>query len=181
MFETDSLWTLLQMADSALPVGGFVASNGLEASIQMGHCLDFTEFIKDSLVNVKFSQINFIRAAIECLNNQAQPLERLLEIDKNCETFVGLNHVNARASCAQGVAYLTLITSSFSECKHSDIAVQFKKNIRIGKTKGHLPVCFGITCFCLNISKGIFVLIKNLQNICFYFYMFVQLYHQLSE
>jgi urease accessory protein len=149
---------MLQLADSALPVGGFVASNGLESSIQSGHTNSLEKFIRDSIKQCKYSNVPFITSTLSHLTSEISSklasetnIQKIVAVDKNCQAFMGSNHVNQRASCAQGLAYLTLISRSFPNSNHANLAKEFKALVLRKQAFGHLPICFAICCFCLNI------------------------------
>ena len=154
-------WTLLQMADSSLPVGGFVASFGLEAAHQMGG-LDLEQFLKDSVQVVCYSCLPVIEQTLSCMSTVAldhagitendERLNRLLKIDFDYESFVGTNHVNSRASVMQGSAYLTLISKSFSHSRGAALVDSFKMLVRKRKAFGHFVVAYAMACYCLEIE-----------------------------
>ncbi|KAI8893912.1 hypothetical protein BC833DRAFT_556465 [Globomyces pollinis-pini] len=145
-------WILLQLADSALPTGGFVASGGLEAYVQTNHMVSLDQFITNSLSSMAFSNIPFIRSTWIALENR--DLNEIVEIDRRYNALLGSNHVNKRASCAQGVAYLTLITKSFPKVELLDFITDFKLLIRANKTLGHLAICFTVACYSLGLDCG---------------------------
>ena len=150
-------WILLQIADSALPVGGFVASFGLEAALQLGS-FDFNQFLQDSIQTVSYSSLPIVETTMKCLGTVSSGnatdcrIDKLIEIDREFEAFIGTNHVNSRASVMQGIAYLTLISKSFSECKDIAIVNKFKILVRKKAAFGHFTVAFGIACHCLGIE-----------------------------
>ncbi|KAJ3324215.1 hypothetical protein HDV06_000254 [Boothiomyces sp. JEL0866] len=144
-------YTLLLLSDSALPVGGFVCSSGLEAAIQTGNYRDLKFFIKQSLLSVNSSTVPFIKSTFECLKildlKKQEPsedelpkvIDRILELDHKYDTMIGLNHISKRASLQQGIAYLSLSTKSFS------FTNVFKRAL-LKQEGGHLPICFTIVC-----------------------------------
>ena len=99
-------WPLvLQLADSALPVGGFAHSGGLEAAWQLGEVPDRTHlqtFLEASLHQAARAALPFVVEA------HRQP-ERLDELDQLAEAWIS-NHVANRASRLQGRAFWTAVT-----------------------------------------------------------------------
>ena len=150
-------WMLLQMADSALPVGGFVASYGLEAALQLGG-LDFDQFLIDSIEVNCYSSLPIIAETMNCMsidcmdNNEDSRLDKLIKIDREYDAFIGTNHVNSRASVMQGLAYLTLISKSFSNSKGTPLVDDFKFQVRKKEAFGHFAVAFAMACHCLEIN-----------------------------
>lgn len=151
-------WILLQLADSALPVGGFVASGGLEAASQMAQVSQqsFSEFVTNSLSQLAHSSLPYIHEAFKILNSDAEDRnEHLGKLDLEYDAMCSTNHVNNRASTQQGVAYLSLLTRSFPDIKDLNLATKFKHGIRSKKLMGHLPICFTVCCYCLGLTLGI--------------------------
>ncbi len=120
---------MCQLSDSALPVGGFVASGGLESAIQILNIKQLDWFLNDSLHTLAYSTLPFIRSVYLRFD-----LRHLMELDKEYEAFCGTNHVNKRASTTQGIAYLTLISKSFPSM---DVIIDFKLKVRKQETAGH--------------------------------------------
>ncbi|MBL9128582.1 MAG: hypothetical protein JNL97_13090 [Verrucomicrobiales bacterium] len=96
---------VLQLADSALPAGGFAHSGGLEAAWQLGEIADSRQlapFLEASLRQAFTAALPFVMAA------HADP-ERLPELDRHCDAWT-TNHVANRASRVQGRAFWTAVT-----------------------------------------------------------------------
>ncbi|MBL9126883.1 MAG: hypothetical protein JNL97_04520, partial [Verrucomicrobiales bacterium] len=96
---------VLQLADSALPAGGFAHSGGLEAAWQLGEIAESRQlapFLEASLRQAFTAALPFVMAA------HADP-ERLPEFDRHCDAWT-TNHVANRASRVQGRAFWTAVT-----------------------------------------------------------------------
>jgi urease accessory protein len=99
---------VLQLADSALPAGGFAHSGGLEAAWQMGEIPDrqsLAPFLEASLRQASTASLPFVMAA------HREPAA-LPDLDAHCDAWIS-NHVSNRASRLQGRAFWTAITHAF--------------------------------------------------------------------
>src|SRR5450631_1735337 len=92
-----AMWRLLQLADSAFPIGGFAHSGGLEAASQAGLAPDLRAFVREALWQAGLSALPLVRAAFE------EPAA-LPGFDARAEAFLA-NHVATRASRTQGRAF----------------------------------------------------------------------------
>ena len=149
-------WITWLLVDSALPVGGFVASNGLEVAFQLGkvkEAASLQAFLKSFLKNQSYSACHlFDHFKIPFGSVDKLSLMDYFRLDKEYDALIGTNHVSRRSSMAQGLAYLSLVTRSFETQSDSfDIILQYKKAILVTQTPGHLPVCFGLVCMHLGI------------------------------
>ena len=104
------MWTLLQLADSAFPTGGFAHSAGLEAAAQAGE-IEGSEgvrrFARDSIWQAGWGVLPLVRGAF------VHP-SSLPELDARADAFLA-NHVANRASRTQGRAFLSTAGRVFPE------------------------------------------------------------------
>ena len=163
----DEDYILWMISDSALPTGGFVCSAGLEAAIQSLHVVtseDLDEFINDSLTSLTHSSLLFAidaynishrwRSVIREESNEGidNSLERLLLIDRRFGAMT-TNHVTRRSSQSQGSTFLNLLSRGFPLVQ-SALHSQFTKVLRLNKTPGNFPICFGMCLEILGVSFG---------------------------
>lgn len=165
---------VLLLSDGNLPTGSFVASSGLESYAKHGFRADSSEsvldFVRYNLDSYANSALAFVNDTHDCVSEALEHesfetcFEDILQLDSLYETMT-LNHVTRRASKAQGVALLTLLSKGFKQPvwikeKEKDIQVSafafvdnLKSEIRRDVTPGHLPVCWGILTAILRLSK----------------------------
>jgi urease accessory protein len=93
------MWRVLQLADSAFPVGAFAHSFGLEAAAQAGEARDLRDYARDAIWQAGHGALPLANAAF------ANPAA-LAPLDARAEAFLA-NHVANRASRTQGRALLS--------------------------------------------------------------------------
>ena len=126
-------WLVLQVADSAFPIGGFAHSNGLESAMKWGELAGdqvLQQFFRDSLVQVARSCLPMIRATHrgDCLS----------KVDWLCDRFLN-NHVANRASRRQGQA---LVNTACCVFPFPDLSER-RRVIRQEDLPCHLAPAFG--------------------------------------
>ncbi|MGK4002517.1 urease accessory UreF family protein [Sorangium sp. So ce1036] len=137
-------WLLLQLSDSAFPVGGFAHSAGLEAAVQLGEVgpgRALSSFVVGALWQVGLGALPCVRAAHERPGDIAA-------IDDVCDAFL-VNHVANRASRTQGRAFLATSARVFpsAEVRRLDAAVRAREAI------GHHAPMFGAALGALGVPR----------------------------
>jgi urease accessory protein len=204
-FQDDKeAYLLLVLSDSNLPTGSFVASAGLEstathalfhtptgASTDTGSSSpDVLAFLHNSVDTYARSALPFARDAHRIstayANKEIAELDVALAALTRIDTLYDastLNHVARRASCAQGIALLTLYAKAFTrppffptsvtaasdptplldelerdrESRAGGLVAALKLRVRRGESDdapGHLPVCWGVLAGALGLSVG---------------------------
>jgi urease accessory protein len=126
-------WLLLQLADSALPTGGFAHSGGLEAAAQLGRVRGpdgLARFVEETLWSAGGLALPFALAAHRAPH-------RLAELDLRCDAAIA-GHVANRASRAQGQAFLRAAAAAFG----GEVAA-LAEEVRAARLPGHLAPAFG--------------------------------------
>lgn len=179
--ETHLLYILL---DSNLPTGGFVASSGLESYVKhgflgtssnAGSIEGLVKFVQESVRNYAASTGGFVRDTWKligdpgCSGGEAPTDDRVDEVLRLDALYdaMTLNHVTRRSSTAQGIALLTLFSKAFADtdpqgdpernekrARGKLVIDRFKRLVRLGKTPGHLPVCWGLLTSSAGLSLG---------------------------
>jgi len=137
----DDDWLVWQLADSALPTGGFAHSGGLEAAWQHGEVRQSSQLA------------SFIEASLEQLGHGSLPLvtatydepDEAGELDRLCDCFL-TNHVANRASRLQGRSFLASTGRIFSTSEVGRVARSFPL--------GHFPPVFGAVARALRVSRS---------------------------
>ncbi len=105
---------LLQMTDSAFPLGGFAFSSGLESAAKLGLIADlvtFRRYLKNYLHQAACSEIPFIKSAFELTEGQYQRLEPLY---KRYNAFVTIPTMR-QASITQGRSLILAFRAAYHD------------------------------------------------------------------
>jgi urease accessory protein len=134
-------WALLQLADSAFPTGGFAHSAGLEAAAQLGP-VELHHFARDLVLATATGSLPIVRAACG-----ADPA-RLAELDAFTAATLW-SHVAARASRAQGRAWIDVAARAFGQPP----IVELRRRVVAGEQPGHLAPMFGAVATASGIAR----------------------------
>ena len=134
-------WTVMQLADSAFPMGGFAHSGGLEAAVQTGRVTDapaLRAWVRDAVWQIGYGGLGFVTSIYA-----GTPLSHL---DDRADLFL-TNAVANRASRTQGRALLDSAATAFPrEC------VAVREQARQAAVRFHYAPVFGVVCNAVRIT-----------------------------
>jgi urease accessory protein len=135
-------WLVWQLADSALPTGGFAHSHGLEAAWQQGEVdrRSLPQFLDDAIAQAGRGALPFVTSA----HMVPADLERT---DHRCDAFIR-NVVGNRASRVQGRAWLATVERSFPTSEVRGMC-ELARSPRIAR---HYAPLFGATLRVLGVD-----------------------------
>jgi urease accessory protein len=134
-------WIVLQLADSAFPIGGFAHSGGLEALMQARELVALEPFCRELIDQVAHGALPLTAAAWDAP-------ARLAELDARSRAILW-SHVAARASRAQGRALLDVAARAFG----GEALTAARERCVRGELDGHLAPAFGFTCRALGVAR----------------------------
>ena len=144
---------LLLLSDSALPIGSFAFSSGLESFVQHLQQSNnvsqeiLNHFLENSVRSVAFTTLPFTNAAHSTPEN-AVWLDDHFDASVTCP-------IGRRASLAQGKALVTIWEKAFLEDK--SISEGYRMSVKYG-TGGHFGIAWGVVCGQCGISKGVLLM-----------------------
>jgi urease accessory protein len=145
------LGSLLHIADSTLPIGGFSHSYGLETYIQKGKVNDAVsaEIFIDNMLsyNIKFNDASFARLAYRA--SADNNLDSLIRLDQECTAIKSPRELRD-ASQKLGLRFIKI----FRRHKSFDLATGYEKAINQGKASCHYSIAFGMYAFLMKIPMA---------------------------
>ncbi|CAN5522482.1 urease accessory UreF family protein [soil metagenome] len=141
--SADRTWLILQLTDSAFPIGSLAHAGGLEAAWQMGEI----EGREDLCAFIAATQLQIATSAAPILTAVLRSPARFAELDQLFDAML-VNHVANRASRTQGQAFLATATRVFQRPALDAL----QQSVRDDKLPCHLPAAFGAVYACLELD-----------------------------
>ena len=138
---------LIQITDSAFPLGSFAFSNGLESAAKLGLIRDvagFKRYLANVLTQVSCSEMPFVNSAYKC---PAEDVETLAAIFQRLEAFITIPCMH-KASVTQGRSLLQAVKAIYPELNVHDIT----RWLRDRGLSTHYAAVFGIVCRMVGLS-----------------------------
>jgi urease accessory protein len=149
-------WLLWQLADTALPTGGFVHSGGVEAAFQLGRLPSsaaLESYLLDSLEQFGQAILPFTAASHGAAlsdGSGAASGAALAQLDWEFDAFTS-NHIANRSSRALGNGLVMAASAAFGAQYPSVPAL--KALLRRDRLPGHLAILSGAVCAALGIAR----------------------------
>jgi urease accessory protein len=138
---------LLQITDSAFPLGSFAFSYGLESTAKLGllkNIADFKKYLLNVLTQISCSEMPFVNSCYKC---EAVEDEILVEIFRRFEAFVTIPCIR-KGSVTQGRSLLQAVKAVYPEHNFQEISQMLQ---RLGLSPHYAPV-FGIVARTIGLT-----------------------------
>jgi urease accessory protein len=139
---------LLQIADSAFPLGGYAFSSGLESMAKLGLIRDLTEFgsyLGNVLRQIAFGEIPFVNSAMD---GRCEPDVHRARVFRWYDAFVTVPTIR-KAGIAQGRSLLNVMGSAHPELPLAEMSHWLKHE----GLNPHFPPTFGLVAGCIGLSR----------------------------
>ncbi len=138
---------LLQIVDSAFPLGGFAFSRGLEGITNLGLIRDqaaFVKYLHDHLRQVASGELPFINSAFRRIG---EGREHVAQVFKLCNAFLTIPTVS-KASTVQGRSLLSAMRAVYPDLGFAEFADWLQKC----NLPPHLAPTFGVCAALIGLS-----------------------------
>ncbi|MFH1118003.1 MAG: urease accessory UreF family protein [Pseudomonadota bacterium] len=138
---------MIQITDSAFPLGSFAFSNGLESAAKLGLIEDisgFKRYLVNVLTQVSCSEIPFVNSAYHCADDD---VDTLAAIFQRLDAFITVQSMR-KAGITQGKSLIQAVKAIYPEHNVQDI-------VRLLQDRGlniHYAAVFGIVCRRIGLS-----------------------------